>query len=289
MENDFSSNNKEIFNYISKSNLFRNQNQKLLTCWHCSYKFYVNNSQDIAQCPNCNKYNSVPRGYKQRYLSQSFTTNINNLNNFENNITNDISDNIITCPFCYTKNLFRRDADELICYNCSKNIKSGISSSFQVNSEEEQISQDNKIIGWRIVPTQTILSGTTPLPPYPITPPPQNESNTDYLLKKILKSLKRQKKEANSMQTPMYNPFPTPTFIPYPIMDYYSNRRNFRYIDDDYDNGRNYNINSREIRYIPIKTEPEKKDKDGYKITIRRKNKRKGISKSTILEKVFYL
>ena len=70
---------------------------------------------------------------------------------------------------------------------------------------------------------------------------------TDYLLKKILKSLEKQKNsnETNARQTPIYNPFPTPSFIPYPVMDYYSNRRNIRYIYDDYRNYRNYNINSK--------------------------------------------
>ena len=48
-------------------------------------------------------------------------------------------------------------------------------------------------------------------------------------------------------------------------------------------------MNSKEIRYIPIKYE-QREGKDGYKITIRKKDKRgQDISKSTIFEKVFYL
>ena len=71
--------------------------------------------------------------------------------------------------------------------------------------------------------------------------------------------------EANTIQTPAYNPFPIPTFIPYPAMDYYANRRrSIRYIDDDYRNDRNYNI--------------RKKSKRGQDIL-----------KSTIFEKIFYL
>ena len=37
-------------------------------------------------------------------------------NNYSSNNINRInfSDNILICPYCYTKNLFERDADELI-------------------------------------------------------------------------------------------------------------------------------------------------------------------------------
>ena len=291
MENNTSNNNQEIFNYETNSNVNININKKSVTCWKCSNKFYVNDSQDIAQCPKCNKYNSVPIGNKPRNTNHLFTTNVSNLNNFENKITNDKLNNIITCPFCYTKNLFRREADELICYHCSKNIKEGFGSSLEINTEGEQTSlNNNKIVGWRIVPSPEILTGITTLSQYPMTPPTQSSSNTDYLLKKILKSLKKQKSETNTIQTPKYNPIPTPTFIPYPMIDYCSNRGRTRYIDNDYNIGKNYNIHSSEIKYIPIKNEPEKKDKDGYRIIIRRKNKsRKGTSKSSVFEKVFYL
>jgi len=261
--------------------MFSFQNQKL-NCWKCSSPFYVNNTQEVAQCPKCNRYNRVPNGKFSNNINHSFTKNING---FESKIAINNSENIITCPFCYTKNLFRREADELICYKCSKIIKQGTSSSFLFKTEGQQdLSDDKKIIGWRIVPSQNILSFT------PNTPPPKYESNTDYLLKKILKSLEKQKdkKETNTIQTPMYSPYPTPTFIPYPIMDYYNNRRSLSYFDDDFRNDRNYNINLKEIRYIPIKNE-KKEDKDGYKITIRKKSKRgQGIAKSTTFEKVFY-
>ena len=285
MRNESSSNNQELFSYKSKSNL--NNNQKSLKCWNCSNVFYANDSLEVEKCPKCNKYNRVPNINKSRNINY-FSGNLNNL---ENNITIDNSEKIITCPFCYTKNLFHNEADELICYKCAKNINKGFETSFQINTQPDETSIDKKIIGWRIVPSpQTFLSPPTPLPPNPVTPSPPIESNTDYLLKKILKSLKKQKNknESNTMQTHMCNPFPVANFIPYPVIDYYSNRR--RYIDDDYDRGRNNNIHSTEIRYIPIKTENERINKDGYKITIRKKKGHgKDISKSTIFEKVFYL
>ena len=186
MRNESSSNNQEIFSYKSKSNLINNQ--KSLTCWNCSNVFYVNDSQEVEKCPKCNKYNRVPNMNKSRNISY-FSGNLNNL---ENNITIDNSEKIITCPFCYTKNLFHNEADELICYKCAKNINKGFENSFQINTQPDETSIDKKIIGWRIVPSpQTILSPPTPLPPNPVTPSPQIESNTDYLLKKILKSLKK--------------------------------------------------------------------------------------------------
>ena len=84
----------------------------------------------------------------------------------------------------------------------------------------------------------------------------------------------------------MYNPFPVPSFIPYPVADYYGRRRN---IEDDYDRSINYNNRSTEIRYIPIKTENEIPKRDGYKITIRKKKGHgNDLSKSTVFEKVFY-
>ena len=261
--------------------MFSSQNQKV-NCWKCSNLFDVNCNQEVAQCPKCKRYNRVPNGKIQNNINHSF---IENSNGFENDITTNNTKNIIICPFCHIKNLFRREADELICYKCSKIIRQGTSPSFLFNTEGNQDLYDNKkIIGWRIVPTQNILSLT------PNTPPPKYESNTDYLLKKILKSLEKQKdkNETNTIQTPIYNPYPTPTFIPFPVIDYYSNRRSMKYIDDDYRNDRNYNINSKEIRYIPIKNE-KKEDKDGCKITIRKKSKRgQGIAKSTTFEKVFY-
>jgi len=259
--------------------MYSSQNLKLLKCWNCSNLFYVNSSQEVCQCPKCFRYNRAPNE-NINSINNSFLTNSND---FDKNLEIN-NDNIIICPFCNTKNLFKREGEELICYKCSKNIKNGFGSFFIINKGGEQNSIDKEIIGWRIVPTQRIL------PPAPITPPPKYESNTDYLLKKILKSLEKQKNSNETKrQTPIYNPFPTPSFIPYPVMDYYSNRRNIRYIDDDYRNDRNYNINSKEIRYIPIKYE-QKEGTDGYKITIRKKSKRgQDISKSTIFEKVFYL
>ena len=260
--------------------MYSSQNQKSLKCWNCLNPFYVNSSQEVSQCPKCFRYNRVPNE-KINSINHSFQANSNN---FEKNLVIN-NDNIIICPFCNTKNLFRREAEELICYKCSKNIKNGFDSFFNMHKDEEQNSIDKEIIGWRIVPTQSIA------PPAPITPPPNYESNTDYLLKKILKSLKKKKNlnEANTMQTPINNPFPIPTFIPYPVMDYYYNRRSIRYIDDDNRNDKYCNINSKEIRYIPIKYE-QRECKDGYKITIRKKSKRgQDISKSTIFEKVFYL
>ena len=257
--------------------MYSSQNQKSFKCWNCSNIFNANNSLEVAQCPKCFRYNRVPNANINNFSPNS--------NEFEKNLEINNTDNIIICPFCNAKNLFRREAEELICYKCSKNIKNGFGSFFIINKDGEQNPFNKEIIGWRIAPNQNIL------PPAPITPSPKYESNTDYLLKKILKSLKKQKNsnKTNTIQTPIYNPFPTPTFIPYPIMDYYSNRRSISYIDDDYRNDRNYIMNSKEIRYIPIKYE-QREGKDGYKITIRKKDKRgQDISKSTIFEKVFYL
>ena len=278
MRNRTSSNNNNIFNNESNSNLQRNK-----ICWNCSNIFYYNDNEQVALCPNCNKYNHISQiNNKSRNINNNF---ISNLNNLENNRTIDNSEKIITCPFCYTKNLFNSEAEELICYNCRKNIKSGFINPFQINSGNIGAQLDKNIVGWRIVPSQQSFL----TPPNPMTPPPQNESNTDYLLKKILKKLKKQKNinEYNAIQQPNYIPFNAPNYIPFPIVDYY-NSRSINYIDDY--PGRNNNVSISEIRYLPIKTEREQPKKDGYKITIRKKKRdEKGISKSTVFERVFYL
>ena len=49
-------------------------------------------------------------------------------------------------------------------------------------------------------------------------------------------------------------------------------------------------MRTREIRYVPIKTESTQEKNEGYKITIRKKNgKKNGMAKSTVFEKVFYI
>ena len=277
--------NYESLTYKINSNQSRsgsiipnNISSKSLTCWNCSFYLKCDNSQPIILCPNCNKYNRVPQG--SRIDLSNFNYNDNNNYNYSDNnnyTTNPInsSDRLLICPYCYTKNLFESDADELICYKCSRKIKSE-------NNEEipelltERESYDKKIIGWKLVPNPQYID-------FPRTPISQ-DSNTEYLLKKILKSIKKQneQKEINTIPTPMYNPF-----IPYPVFDYFSNRRSFSY-SDRYDDEKN--LRTKEIRYIPINTESNKEKNEGYKITIRKKNRNKnGNTKSTVFEKIFYI
>ena len=267
-------NNKDnnTINYNLNSKLLKN-NSNQISCWNCSSLFYPKDNAEVMKCPNCNKFNGVP---KTNILNCPFKANLNNL---ENNGAIDNSGNIITCPYCFTKNMFHIDSEELICYNCSKIIKQGIRNSFQLNSGE---SLKHNIIGWRFVPSQQpILYPPTPFTPNPYTQRLQPDSNTEYLLKKILKNIKKQKSEYNP---PNFNKFNNPNYIPFPIVDY-NNRIN--YIDEYHDKNRNKNISLSKIMYLPKKIDNERPKKDGYKIIIRKKNG-KGISKSTIFEKVFY-
>lgn len=279
-------NNIQRFNYESNQNIQSTNNIKSLSCWNCSNLFYSNDNEGVVQCPKCNKFNHIPKLSKSVNLNHIFTTNLNNL---ENNRIIETSEKIISCPFCKTKNLFQSEAEELICYKCGKNIKIGCGNSFQLNSGDQFNHMNNNIIGWKIVPSQQqFIAPPTPLPQNPITP--YYESNTDYLLKKILKNIKKQKyeRESNTIQQPNYSVLP-PSFIPFPVVDYYNNRR-VNYIEGYSDGEKNNNTRISEIRYLPIKTEKEKPKNEGYKITIRKKNRKSnGLSKSTIFEKVFYL
>ena len=265
--------NYELYTYKTSPNqniISNPTNLKSLTCWNCSFFLRCEDSKSVVLCPNCNKYNRVPHGKRINIDSDNITVNNNYAIN--NRYNENFYDKILICPYCYTKNLFERDADELICYKCSKKIKSENNNEIpEILTERESL--DKKIVGCRLVPNPQYLE-------HPLTPVPQN-SNTDYLLNKILKSIKKQK---NQIQTPMYNPY-----IPYPVFDYYNNRRSISY-SREYDEDKNLNLRTKEIRYIPIRTESEKEKKEGYKITIRKKNRNKnGGAKSTVFEKIFYI
>lgn len=287
--------NYDLFTFKSNSNQNRtlipnNLSQNSITCWNCSFFFKCDNSQPVVPCPNCNKYNRVPKGpiintiidtpkiynddnknINDRYKIYDDNNNININKNYNFPNFNDKLDKILICPFCNTKNLFERNADDLICYKCSQKIKSENNNDLsEILTERESF--DKKIIGWRLVPNPQYIE-------HPLTPLHQN-SNTEYLLKKILKSIKKQNnRELNPAPTPVYNPY-----IPYPVFDYRRNIHISSDYDDRYGSGR-----TREIRYIPIRTETEKEKNDGYKITIRKKNGKNGLAKSTVFEKVFYI
>ena len=267
----------------SKTIIPNNISQKSIECWNCSFFFKCSNSETVALCPNCNKYNRVPHGPSIPPINFNRINTINNDNNYNNNDDNlnintiNSSDKVLICPYCYTKNLFESNADELICYKCSRKIKSDNNyESREILTERESL--DKNIIGWKLVPNPQYLE-------YPRTPISQS-SNTDYLLKKILKSIKKQNLMKESNPTPTPTPMFTP-FMPYPFFDYFSNRRSFGY-SDRYDEERS--MGTREIRYVPIKTESTQEKNEGYKITIRKKNgKKNGMAKSTVFEKVFYI
>ena len=278
--------NYELLTY--KSNSYQNQSiipnnnlsQKSLTCWNCSFFFKCNNSQPVTLCPNCNKYNRVPQGPRIpinnfNIINNNNDNNNDNIDNIDNINAINSSNKVLICPYCYTKNLFESDADELICYKCSRKIKSDNKyETHEILTERESL--DKNIIGWKLVPNPQYIE-------YPRTPISQS-SNTDYLLKKILKSIKKQNmKESTPTPSPaLYSPF-----VPFPFFDYFSNRRSFGY-SDRYDEERS--MRTREIRYVPIKTESTQEKNEGYKITIRKKNRKKnGLAKSTVFEKVFYI
>ena len=253
-----------------------NNNEITVTCWNCLNIFHSYPFQEVVKCPKCNKYNWTQNSNYSR-----------NLNNLVNDTTINNSEKIISCPFCFTNNLFHEEADELICYKCAKNIRDGFSNSFQIDSEKNEALNNKKIIGWRIIPShQTILT-----PPNPTTTSLDIESNTDYLLKKILKKLKKQKNLSDiyTNQPLKYNLYPSPYVFPYPFPDYLSNQR-IRSIDAQIERDKNSNIFNSNIRYVPIKIENSKSNNNGYKITIRKKHKSgKEIAKRTIFEKIFYL
>lgn len=267
------------YSQINNNGLFErnsNLNQITISCWNCLNTFNSSKDREVDKCPKCNRFNRVKiANYYQ------------NLNNLEKNIPSYSSEIIINCPFCYTKNLFNNEAEELICYKCAKNIRIGLNNPLQISSPKEETLNNKEIVGWRIVPSkEAIMPPSVLFSSNPISKSIDRESNTDYLLKKILKNIKKQN-SSNSMIKPMeYNFYPAPNLFPYPFPSYFGYK--------GFDNNRNNNLCTSEIRYIPIKTENNilnnKSNNNVYKITIRKKHRReKGISKSTIFEKVFLL
>ena len=155
------------------------------TCWNRHFSFSCSGSELVTLCPNCNKYNRVPGNIT------NFSVNSNNYNSINDNINS--RDKILICPYCYTKNFFASNADESICYKCSRKIRLKNSDDVpEILSDRD--SYDKKIIGWKLVPTHPcppiISNYELPLGTMPNV---NNNSNTEYLLKNILKLIKKTK------------------------------------------------------------------------------------------------
>jgi len=241
---------------------------KTVVCWNCLSVLIVRDEWNVVECSECHKLNRVPHedmaGGQKISLNESY-------NHFDVNIPYVFG--IVVCPFCRTENRFRRDADHIVCFKChhsfnvNEKLYGNVSYNFPVREKYRFSDLMPDIINYR------------GFYPQPLVLPQCNCGETEMMLQKILRTMKKKNEDdykpkyRNYMPyLPMYNPF----MMGFP---------------NSYDFMRN---NNPEIEYIPIREEikEEKNDDEGFKITIRKKKKDKlgneKVSKSHVFEKVFY-
>ncbi len=244
---------------------------KTVVCWNCLSVLIVRDEWNVVECSECHKLNRVPHedfpGDQKISLHESY-------NHFDVNIPYVFG--IVVCPFCRTENRFRRDADHIVCFKChhSFNVKEklygNVSYNFPLHEKYRFSDVFPDIINYR------------GFYPQPLPIPQCNCAETEIMLQKILKTMKK-KNKANS---------PPRNYIPFPMFNPYM----FRYpsYNDYVGRDRGSNPPPPEIQYIPVKEEPkETKEDQGFKITIRKKPKDRSnssakVSKSAVFEKIFY-
>ena len=237
---------------------------KTVVCWNCLSVLIVRDEWNVVECSECHKLNRVPHedfpGDTKISLHESF-------NHFDLNIPYVFG--IVVCPFCRTENRFRRDANHVVCFKChhSFNVNERLGGEVNYNFPLRE--------KYRFSDVYPNIMDYRGFYPQPIPIPRCNCAETELMLQKILKTMKKKNKEKERPRS----------FIPYPIFNPYM----FRHDDDI---GRD--IKMPEIQYIPIREEPkEEKNDDAFKITIRKKprdrfNSSSKVSQSAAFEKIFY-
>ena len=244
---------------------------KTVVCWNCLSVLIVKDNWNVVECSECKKLNRVPHedfpGDQKISLNESY-------NHFDVNIPYVFG--IVVCPFCRTENRFRRDANHIVCFKChhsfnvNEKLYGNVSYNFPLHEKYRFSDVYPDIINYR------------GYYPQPLPIPKCNCGDTELMLQKILKTMKKRSKENSP---PKYG-----TFIPYPMFNPYM----FGYPGYNDMIGRDKGSSTPEIQYVPIKEEPkETKDDEGFKITIRKKPKERfnssgKVSKSAALEKIFY-
>jgi hypothetical protein len=245
---------------------------KTVVCWNCLSVLIVRDEWNVVECSECHKLNRVPHedfpGDQKISLHESY-------NHFDVNIPYVFG--IVVCPYCRTENRFRRDADHIVCYKChhsfnvNEKMYGNVSYNFPLHEKYRFSDLYPDIINWR------------GYYPQPLPIPQCNCRETEEMLQKILKTMKKKNKEDNS---PRYR-----NFIPYPMFNPFM----FGYPSYNDLVGRERGSSTPEIQYIPIKEEPKetKAEDEGFKITIRKKprerfNSSSKVSKSAAFEKIFY-
>lgn len=270
-------------NINSEINIQQPKAEKTIVCWNCLSVLIVKDNWNVVECSECHKLNRVPHddipggGSNKMSLADSY-------NHFDVEIPYIFG--IVVCPFCRTENRFRRDANHVVCFKChhSFNVRGGLDS------------DNNKGVVYNF-PTHDIYRFSDLYPdiiqyrgyyPQPLTIPKCNCNETELMLQKILKTIK--KKNEKEQSPPRNNIIPYPMYNPFLFM-------NRLPLYDDYPPPRREYTPAPQIHYIPYKPEPEREREreretnQGFKITIRKKSPGDfgaSVSKSAAFEKIFY-
>ncbi len=92
--------------------------EKVIVCWNCLTVVKVKEEWNIVECSFCHKLNRVP--HEDTDNKPDLIKLDKNFNHFELNIPYVYS--IVSCPFCFTENRYRKNAEQVICYKCQHSI-----------------------------------------------------------------------------------------------------------------------------------------------------------------------
>ena len=239
-----------------------------MTCYNCLSVLLIRKDWNFTRCGECQKINRIPKAQ----ITENVTKDSYYIE--DNDLIVDIPYvyNLVNCPFCATENKIRKEAKRITCYNCGNSFLVNGSSNDRIKrlSEYEKNKYPNYFMRYKeYIPIY-----------YP------RECNCkinmqNFLLNQILQNIKDIKKPS----------------IPYPLLFFDPFGFRYRELFDDYNNNKRYdNNNNNLVKSMDFQNNKKKKENesDGFKITIRKKNKDKKndlgnkMAKSAVFEKVFF-
>ena len=252
--------------------LLNNRIYTTMTCYNCLSVLLIRKDWNFTRCGDCQKINRIPK---------SQITEDNTINPYfqeDNDLIGDIPYvyGLVNCPFCATENKIRKEAKRVTCYNCGNNFTVNGYSNDRIKrlSNYEKNKYPNYFMRYKeyvpiYIPHECSCK--------------QNMQN--FLLDKILENIKDIKKPS----------IPYPLLFNDPFGFHYRNLiedNNYTYNKRYSDNSNNYLVNSTNFQ---INKNKKENDLNGFRITIRKKNKNKDknnfgnkMTKSAVFEKVFF-
>ena len=248
---------------LLKSNLYTT-----MTCYNCLSVLLVRKDWNFTRCGECQKINRIPKAQ----ITENY--NVNSYYQEDNDLIGDIPYlyGLVNCPFCASENKIRKEAKRVTCYNCGNSFTVNGYSNDKIKRLSEY--QNNKYPNYFMRYKEYI--------PIYIPQECNCKLNTqNLLLNQILENIKDIKKPS----------------IPYPLL--FNDPFGFRYrelFDDNHDNyNKRYDNNNYLVKSMDFEINRKKKENesDGFRITIRKKNKDKNngknkMTKSAVFEKVFF-